>query len=427
MAERRKLENKKKALKENPEISQAEQEFLLNDFLKSSRRKAGITHEGTLYSYLRYAELIAEDLDKDLTDLQAGEELEEITDQVIDNIQDSVYKRGEGDLVKRNKNKAWTTWKRILKYQGVDTSNIPDSVTFTTDKDEADIQADTSPREIPTPSQFKDFLHRLGEYSSDKVARRNQAIAALIWDAGTRIGETLPLQMKQVHVNGDRLHISVEGNKSSSDRRIEIFQNKKLLLDYIQSHPKRDSPEAYLFPKLKEEKYFEQLDKKPLRRKVHQAASKLDFKTSGEPFHIFRKAMNTYYVVNDILSWEEVCERLGKSPDATMPTYLKMAMEDIDSSAAEGFGLDTDERKSEHRMKAPALLPQTCENCEMVNPGFREVCKGCQAELPSGSMPKGENVFDEDEVKLEKLKAQVEGFASALEELGEEPDINLDN
>jgi len=419
----RKLKNKKKAIRENSQISDSEQDFLLNKFLKDSRRKAGIEHEGTLYSYLRYAELIAEELETDLTDLEAGEELKELTDKIIDNIQDSVYKRTEGDLVKRNKNKAWTTWKRILEYQEVDTSDIPGSVSFTTDKDEADIQADTTPRELPTPDQFKDFLHRLGDYSSDKVAKRNQAIVALIWDAGTRIGETMPIQMKQVHVSGDRLHISIEGNKSSSDRRIEIFQNKKLLLDYIQCHPKRNSPEAYLFPKLKEEKYFELLDKKPLRRKVHQAAANLDFKTSGEPFHIFRKAMNTYYVVNDVLSWEEVCERLGKSPDATMPTYLKMAMEDIDSSAAEGFGLDTESRKSEHRMKAPALLPQDCRSCSSVNPGFFSVCSECQSELPEGDMPSG-NVFDSED---EKVRTTVTAKALSAITSGEVDGSNPDD
>lgn len=418
----RKLENKKKAIKENSEVSENDTQFLLNGFLRDLGRRAGIDHEGTKYSYLRYAELIAEDIKPELTNLENYEDLENLSDHVIDQIQDSEYKRGDGDLVKRNKNKAWLTWKRILQYQGIDTGFLPDNVSFSTDKDRANLQADTSPGDLPTPEQFQSFLHKLGSCSSEKVSTRNQALMALIWDAGTRIGETLPLQMKQVHVQGDRLHISVEGNKSSDDRRIEIFQNKKLLLDYISSHPKKNSPEAYLFPKLKEEKYFEELDKKPLRRKVHQAAASLDFKTSGEPFHIFRKAMNTYYVVNDILTWEEVCQRLGKQPDATMPTYLKMAMEDIDSSAAEGFGLDNEERELEHRMKAPAILPQECSGCGKVNPGFRNVCRNCQIELPEGEMPNelAESMDPEDvmrenltEEKVDELMRDIQALKDA--------------
>jgi len=416
----KKLATKKEAIKENPEISNKDQEYLNNKFLKKLKR-TGVKHEGTLYSYLRYAEYICEELDTEITNIKE-QHIEKLSDEVISNIEKSVYKRGPGDLAKRNKNKAYLTWIRLLSYQGLSTDDIPE-VSFKSNKDNVDVQADTSPEDLPTPDEFKDFLHNLGKYSSDKVADRNQAIVALIWDAGTRIGETLPIKMKQISVQGDRLHIQIEGNKSSKDRRIEIFQNKKLLTEYISGHPKRNSPEAYLFPKLKEEKYFQYLDKKPLRRKVHQAAAELDFKTSGEPFHIFRKAMSTYYVVNDILSWEEVCERQGKSPDGTMPTYLKMAMEDIDSSAAEGFGLDTQQRENDHRMKAPPLLPQQCESCRKTNPGYRNTCIKCQSTLPKADMPTGNNILSKEEQEKEQIKAQLKNVLNILEQTGLDLDV----
>jgi integrase len=83
--------------------------------------------------------------------------------------------------------------------------------------------------------------------SGEEVKLRNQALMLFIWDTGARAGEALQIQMKHVHVNDDRLHVKIHGNKRSKDRRVEIFQGTKTLIDFIEQHPKKLDPEAALF------------------------------------------------------------------------------------------------------------------------------------------------------------------------------------
>jgi len=118
--------------------------------------------------------------------------------------------------------------------------------------------------------------------------------------------------------------------------------------------------------------------------------------------------MSTFYVVNDVLDWEEVCERQGKKPDNTMDDYLKQSLSDVDSKAATGFGLDNEEvdRSSDNRMTDPGLLPRKCRDCETLNRCYYEVCQSCGSELPESSMPQNidtENAISMDEDTADSL------------------------
>ncbi|MFB6199588.1 MAG: tyrosine-type recombinase/integrase [Candidatus Nanohaloarchaea archaeon] len=424
-----KLEARIREIQNSSKLTEKEKEWATEDYLKYQER-SGAESPSTQERYLRWIKRILEDSDFNVNQLQemTDQELSDVNEEIVDKIQSSHYREEDGDLVKRNKRGYWTAWKRALETVGLSSQPhedyIPSPVKWTEDEEKVQRQANTAPGDLPNPDQLQEFLKTLEAVSSKEVALRNKALVLFIWDAGTRIGETLPLQMKQISVNGDRLHVKVEGNKKAENRRIEIFQGKQTLIDYIENHPRRNDPEAYLFCALKDSKYHTVMEKDPLRKKIHQAKEKadVDFKTYGEPFHIFRKAMTTYYVVNEILTWEEVCERQGKSPDSTMPTYLKMAMQDIDSSAAEGFGLDNEEREMEHRMRAAALLSQGCQSCGKQNHAYRETCQDCGTQLPEGEMPGGEAFEQEEVVDQESvgiLREMAEEMGMTVEEFKE--------
>jgi len=98
----------KNNIQNNENISESDKNFLVNRFLKNLQRIAGIESDSTLYSYLRYAELICEKENFEITNL-TEQQIQSRSEQIADGIQDSKYKRTDGDLVERNKNKAWTT------------------------------------------------------------------------------------------------------------------------------------------------------------------------------------------------------------------------------------------------------------------------------------------------------------------------------
>jgi len=160
----KKTDRIKNNIQNNENISKNDKNFLVNRFSKNLQRIAGIESDSTLYSYLRYAELICEKEDFQVTELTQSE-IKTRSEQIADGIQDSKYKRNDGDLVERNKNKAWTTWKRILDYQGLSTEDVPD-VSFSTDKTEADIQAGTTPQDLPTPKEVRRFLKTMEHLDS---------------------------------------------------------------------------------------------------------------------------------------------------------------------------------------------------------------------------------------------------------------------
>jgi len=189
----------------------------------------------------------------------------------------------------------------------------------------------------------------------------------------------------------------------------------------LEQHGKKEDGEAFLFPNTYFNEWYTPIQQDNFKEKAKQAvkAADLDFKVFGEPNHIFRKAMSTYYVVNDILSWPEVCERQGKAPDNTMPDYLKMALNDLDAKAAKGFGLSDEGRESEHRMIGRGLLPQECRGCGRLNHCYRENCSYCGGELEHNQMPKGtgEGELDSERTKLLAKIELLEDRINSLEEM----------
>lgn len=429
------LEKRIEKIQESDDLTEQDKEFITDKYLNEVQR-SGADSKNTQEIYLRRLAKILRTEQKNIQEIQEldKEQLKKLNNEIVDNIQDSKYKTKKGEHSVRTKRGFWGAWKRMLQTIGLGTGEyqeyMPKNVSFSSDRTKVDKKKTTTPEDLPDSNQVKQFLKTIGKLSSEATALRNQALIGLIWDIGARVGEVIEdeelqtIQMRQVNVSGDRVHIKVKGNKNkteeereASDRPVEVFQCRKILLDYIEQHPKRNDPDAFLFPPGKnnqhhddESRFYTACSKNPLREKIHQTRRKaeLDFKTRNEPFHIFRKGMITYYVMNDILSWEKVCERTGKDPSSTMPTYLKMAMEDINATAAEGFGLDTQEREEEHRMIGPALLPRKCRSCGKENRCYRETCGSCGRELPDSEMPKNQDIADE-EVSVEEMMKEIEG------------------
>lgn len=404
-----KKQNLLQKIQKNQSIHEKDKETLKNDFLKEIKR-TGAKKPGTQANYLQAANLILEKTDIKIhqLDQKNKEELEEICTKVSDKIQDSQLRHTKGETSQRKKRHKWTAWKKMLETIGVKTGKHKEympKVKFTTNKGKVNKRSDTDPSDLPTPKEMKTYLKTVKEVSGETTKLRNQALIALLWDKGPRIGEALNIKIKHVNVQNNSLEIEIPGNKQSKDRKVLIVQGRKILKDYISSHPAKNEKEAYLFAKLKTGEYYEPLDKKPLRRVVHRARSKADvsFKTEGEPFHIFRKAMVTSHVVNGWATWEEICELQGKKTSNTKPDYLKMALSDVNENVAENVDprMETKDSEDGHRMNGDPLIPSQCQSCDRLNRFLSDICQYCGTELPQNDMPKNieqdtENMVDID-------------------------------
>jgi len=400
--------------------------WLEQDFLPFLKRK-GAESRGSQANYVQAARKLYKHHSEQFNSVSqlTEEELFQLNQEIADKIKKSVYRETEGDNNKRRKRHQWTTWKRILEVKGWNSADhqeyIP-TVKFSDKNSSVNRQADTKPEDIPSFDQFQEFLENLRRISGPKVEMRNQAMMLLMWDKGPRIGELLSIKNKHVQVSGRQVKVKIPGNKGSKDRTVEVLQGRKTIKDYYQGHPARKDGEAYFFCNLQEEKYRRQLQKTPLRRRVHKAAQDLDFKTSGEPFHIFRKAMVTTHILNDWATWEQICTWHGKSGDSTKPDYLKMALTDVDASVAGKMGVEDDvDRSKSSRMLGEPMLPYECSVCGRINRVLSSICNGCGEELTESDLPKSD-VFDgEQELDRERLKNDI------LTKIATNPDLSLND
>jgi len=399
------LERCKEQIRENEEISGENTEWALNqfkNFLATSGEKRGDSRK---FRYMSDLKTMMKYNDFSFHDWKDDEETRKKVRALLAQIEESNYKKGDKGYAAKTKQSYHNTVKRVIESHDIDPDNtklLPQNWSPNTSKTEA---SNIRPDELPNPEQMKKLLRGIEAKSSSSVALRNVAFFLTLWDTGARFGEADSIKMESVSVQGKQVKLEIPGNKESSDRPdLEIFQGRKTLKDWIQQHPDRDNPEAKLFPNSRDtEKTLPYNGVKRTMLKA-RAGQGLDFTVEGQPFHIFRKANTTYYVVNDILSAEKVFDRQGKAVDATLPTYLKMALTDIDADAAEGFGLDSEDRQTDSHMKAPPLLPQTCKSCGRENRCYKEICEACGTELPESEMPK--NITDQDEKEQAKTVAK---------------------
>ncbi|MFB6226275.1 MAG: tyrosine-type recombinase/integrase [Candidatus Paceibacteria bacterium] len=404
-------------------------EWMTTNF-KAEAKRQGAQARGTQANYLKALRkiLIEEEIGwerlEEIRSMQA-DELKELNKDIADNIQNSKYRRKKGEDGVRRKRQYWKSWKTLLETQGHSTEAWKEympKIEWNQPKEKDD--STTDPSQIPTRDQMKQFVKNLGEKSRGHVALRNQALALLLWDKGPRIGEALAIKLKHVDVTGKQMTIKIPGNKGSDTRTVPIYQGRKTLKDWYQSHPYRGNPEAYFFPVLQKEKPETQMQSNTsLDDKFHSCARNLDFKTRNEPFHIFRKGMTTAHRINEWATWEDICEWHGKKNDATKPDYLLMMIEDVNVSVGENMGIDPEAipEKSENSMQGKPLKPLKCRSCSQLNKCFLEICSSCGDELPEAELPDNLNQKEEkaDVFSREESNDKVEKLKERLDELEE--------
>lgn len=395
------LESQIKCYEQTQDISTEDKQLLGSKFQNyiDLLKRRGAANPYTQCKYLKHLRRILEQTDWELSQLAESDQdqLRKVNQEMADMIQNAYFKHQSGDYMKKTKKDQWLAWKRALQVADIETdkhrAHIPNP-SFTSDRSQVDNTVDTQPSELPTPQETRRFTRALWSVSPDKCRWRNITIPLLIYDTGMRKGELQSLKVGDVTVNNGRAWIQVTGNKGADDREVEVFQARKTLMNYLEQHPRTNDPDAYLFGRDYRDNWQDRVSLSPgVKNKMFQARRKAglenEIKLEDEPFHIWRKAYHTVYVVNEILTWEKVCTRVGKKPDATKPDYLLQALSDVDASAAEGFGLESEDRDYDTVMKDDSLLPQKCRKCGQENMCWKEVCTDCSTELEHGAMPKG--------------------------------------
>ena len=201
---------------------------------------------------------------------------------------------------------------------------------------------------------------------------RDEAYVLSFHESGCRIGEFLPLQLKHVAFDNHGALLRVTGK--TGDRRIRIVASVQSLQKWINEHPNKNDPEAYLWckiptsnnPKFKNN----HLSYGFLTRLLKELKKKAGVKKSVNP-HAFRHSRATFMAKH--LKEPQMREFFGWGNDSDMPSiYVHLSGRDMDDSVLSIYNIKEAEKSSE-----PIIKTWECIRCKEVNSPVSTYCAKC--------------------------------------------------
>lgn len=238
---------------------------------------------------------------------------------------------------------------------------------------------------------------------------RDRAFVLSLYESGCRIGELLPLKLK--HVSFDRYGAVFRVTGKTGDRRIRPVASTLALQNWLNDHPCKNDPEAYIWCKIPSQ-YNPKWKNNHLSygfvcRLLNELAEKAGIKKSVNP-HAFRHARATFMASR--LKEPEMREFFGWGSDSEMPaTYVHLSGRDIDNSVLSIYGYQDAIKTQE-----PLLKVKPCPRCQEPSDPASKFCKKC-------GMPLDEryNVDKLEGLVVDFLKIMGEAFPQVKERFRE--------
>ncbi|NOZ77376.1 MAG: site-specific integrase, partial [Euryarchaeota archaeon] len=162
---------------------------------------------------------------------------------------------------------------------------------------------------------------------------RDKAFVLALYESGARIGEFLPLKIKHLAFDKHGARLWVTGK--TGDRRIRLIFSVLPIQKWLDEHPDREDPEAYLWCQIPGPYHpAEKIKKSPLSygfitRMLRELAEKAGVRKKVNP-HAFRHARATFMA--RYLKEPEMREFFGWGRDSEMPSiYVHLSGRDVDS------------------------------------------------------------------------------------------------
>ncbi|WP_235853599.1 tyrosine-type recombinase/integrase [Halosimplex salinum] len=160
--------------------------------------------------------------------------------------------------------------------------------------------------------------------------KRDQALIAVLWETGARIGELIDLTVDDIELTNHGSHVIVNGKTGS--RRLLLSESRKYLEAWLAEHPRRQAG-AYLWCKvdLSQGDATEQISYQYIRLKIlDRSREKAEIEKPVNPHH-FRHSRAT--VLANYLTEAQMCEWFGWARGSRVPgRYVHLSGRDIDNA-----------------------------------------------------------------------------------------------
>ncbi len=187
---------------------------------------------------------------------------------------------------------------------------------------------------------------------------RDKAIIAIFWDAGGRTGEIGELKIKHVVFDKHGAVATVDGKTGM--RRVRLVFCVPYLAAWLDIHPHKRNPDAYLWVGIGIKGRGKQLDYPSLRMVIKRISKKAGIRKRVYN-HLFRHSRSTDLA--QYLTESQMKEHLGWVQGSNMPqTYVHLSGKQIDNAILKIHGIV----KEEDTM--PQLTSTLCPRCRLNGP-----------------------------------------------------------
>ncbi len=258
------------------------------------------------------------------------------------------------------------------------------------------------PEEILTP---QDIL----KLAKAATTARDRALVEVLYESGVRIGELLNIRLKHIVFDYYGARIRVAGKTGS--RIVRITHSVKALTEWLEEHPDRENPEAYLWCRLsasRDPKYAEKhIVHRTVSKILKRLAKEAGVKKKVNP-HAFRHARATYLA--KYLTEAQLKVFFGWSPTSDMPAvYIHMSGRDVDKAVIKADGIKIDNENAENN----PLKLKSCPRCKEDNDPANHFCSRCGMPL-SDIFPVVEST---DQGELLKVLATAKNLFKEIENI----------
>ena len=253
-------------------------------------------------------------------------------------------------------------------------------------------------KRLPEEILFEPEIKAISEAA---YTTRDCAFVLALYESGTRIAEFLPIKMK--HLNFDRYGAVLRVIGKTGHRRIRLVASSLVLQRWIEEHPAKNNPDAYLWCKIPMSNNPKWKNKHLsygfVNRLLRELAAKAGIKKKVYP-HAFRHARATFLAKH--LTEPEMREFFGWAKNSKMPSlYVHLSGRDIDDAVLGVYGF-----KEAEENQTPVIKVEGCPRCQEPNDPGARFCRKCG--MPFGKS--AQNMDRAEELIIDFLKLISEEF-----------------
>jgi integrase len=175
---------------------------------------------------------------------------------------------------------------------------------------------------------------------------RDKALVRCLYESGCRISEFLGLKIKEITYDEYSPIIVVSGKTGS--RRLRLIDKQGLLKAWLQSHPFKDNPDAYVWVSMSNRKTNKPIDYHNVVKILRKLASRSGVKGKVNP-HNFRHSRATFLA--NKLTESQLEQMFGWVHGSGMASiYVHLSGRDLDEPLLKMSGLLDDEIRQNENM-----------------------------------------------------------------------------